>query len=285
MMRKLVDKYNSQAGKDKVDEVFDEAQVKMPCRITYIEKDFGKWTPHWGINMYLEYDEVLPLMSYYLPAPLNEHASFAEYLRTTPKLLDEFADSFVVTMPTPRLQAFSDPDIQVIRGKISKYLEEVEEALGFYPVNVGSELLYDLGNYSRMVLFIGLIFDLVIILLVIISVLLIYSLLLINIETRTFETGVQRMIGLSKKGIVLLVMVQSFLFVLPSVAFGFMASVPSLAVFSGVLESLLNVTIQPIPSTNAIIQALFIGIVIPLLSSLIPINIALARNLNDALDY
>lgn len=84
---------------------------------------------------------------------------------------------------------------------------KIEEALGFFPVTISSELLGDLSNYSRLVLFIGLIFDLIVVLLVIISILLIYSLLMINIETKSFETGVQRMVGLSKTGIIAIVLV------------------------------------------------------------------------------
>ena len=43
----------------------------------------------------------------------------------------------------------------------------------------------------------GLIFDIIILLFVIISVLLIYSLLMISVETKTFEIGVMRMVGLA----------------------------------------------------------------------------------------
>ena len=50
-------------------------------------------------------------------------------------------------------------------------------------------------------MFMGLIFDVIILLFVIIAVLLIYSLLMISVETKTFEMGVIRMIGLSKLGI------------------------------------------------------------------------------------
>lgn len=57
------------------------------------------------------------------------------------------------------------------------------------------------------VVFLGLIFDLIVMLLVIISILLIYSLLLINIETKSFEIGVQRMVGLSKSGLIAMVLV------------------------------------------------------------------------------
>jgi ABC-type antimicrobial peptide transport system permease subunit len=60
-------------------------------------------------------------------------------------------------------------------------------------------------NYSLAVLFLGLIFDIIILLFVIISVLLIYSLLMISIETKTFEFGVIRMLGVSKNGLILMV--------------------------------------------------------------------------------
>lgn len=46
-------------------------------------------------------------------------------------------------------------------------------------------------------MFIGLIFDVIVILFVIFSILLIYSLLLISVETKTLEIGIMRMVGLS----------------------------------------------------------------------------------------
>ena len=54
-------------------------------------------------------------------------------------------------------------------------------------------------------MFLGLIFDIIILLFVILSVLLIYSLLMISVETKTFEIGVMRMVGLSKGGLIILV--------------------------------------------------------------------------------
>lgn len=162
---------------------------------------------------------------------------------------------------------------------------KIEDNLGFYPVTVQSGILHDLKKFTMSVMFLGLIFDLIVMLLVIISVLLIYSLLLQNIETKSFEIGVQRMVGLSKKGLIFMVMVQSCLFVLPAVLMGFIVSMPCLRVFSYVMYQKLNLEVSPMLTTNAIVQALFIGIVIPMLSSVIPIQVALRKNLNDALDY
>jgi hypothetical protein len=44
----------------------------------------------------------------------------------------------------------------------------------------------------------GLIFGIIVILFVVISILLIYSLLMISVETKSFETGVLRLVGMSK---------------------------------------------------------------------------------------
>lgn len=59
-----------------------------------------------------------------------------------------------------------------------------------------------MAPYSYAVLFIGLIFDILLIIFVVVAILLIYSLLLISVETKTFEFGVMRLVGLTKMGFV-----------------------------------------------------------------------------------
>lgn len=55
------------------------------------------------------------------------------------------------------------------------------------------------------ILIVGLIFTLVKSLFIIISVLIIFSLLMVSVESKTFEIGVMRMVGLEKVGIIALV--------------------------------------------------------------------------------
>ena len=69
---------------------------------------------------------------------------------------------------------------------------------------------------------------LMLIMFIMISVLLIYSLLMITIETKTFDTGVMRMIGLSGRGFVALIFTQAVMFVLPSITLALISVVPSL---------------------------------------------------------
>ncbi len=61
--------------------------------------------------------------------------------------------------------------------------------------------------YSYAILFIGLVFNILLIIFVIISVLLIYSLLMITTETKTFDTGVMRLLGLTSSGFVTMMMI------------------------------------------------------------------------------
>ncbi len=66
--------------------------------------------------------------------------------------------------------------------------------------------MLDMKSYSIIILLLGLVFDVLLIIFVVISCLLIYSLLLISVETKTFETGVMRLVGLTKKGYAAMIM-------------------------------------------------------------------------------
>ena len=85
------------------------------------------------------------------------------------------------------------------------YASSVVDALGSYPIAGTYNLLSQMQLYSVGILMIGLIFDIMLIMFIIISVLLIYSLLMITIETKTFDTGVMRLLGLSGGGFVALI--------------------------------------------------------------------------------
>ena len=89
-------------------------------------------------------------------------------------------------------------------------------------------LLDDMQVYNFAILFIGLVFSIVIILFVVISVLLIYSLLMITTETKTFDIGIMRLIGLSSSGFVAMIFTQAVMFVIPSIILAYICSFPIL---------------------------------------------------------
>ena len=146
-------------------------------------------------------------------------------------------------------------------------------------------LLDALISYDYALMFIGLIFDILLIIFIVVAILLIYSLLMISVEKKTFEFGVMRLVGLTKFGFVGMILTQAGLFVLPAVLLGFILSFPLIYVmYHTLFDSTLGYMPTIVPSGSAIAGALFVGVLIPLLSSIIPIRRALSKNLNDALD-
>ena len=131
-------------------------------------------------------------------------------------------------------------------------------------------------TYSGAVMFIGLIFDVLLLIFIVVACLLIYSLLLISVETKTHEIGVMRLVGLTKAGFIGMIMTQAALFVLPSVILGFVLSFPCIwLVYSFLFTDDLGFRPPPVPGWTASIEALLIGILIPILGSIIPIRRAL----------
>lgn len=152
------------------------------------------------------------------------------------------------------------------------YLQPVISYLGFYYVGANLDLLEEMHNYSYATLFIGLIFNVLLLIFVVVSCLLVYSLLLISVETKKFEIGVMRLVGLTKGGFVGMILTQAAMFVLPAVIAGFAFSVPAIyAIYKLLFTPEMGFTTTLVPDLYSTIQALIIGIMIPVLSSIIPI--------------
>lgn len=104
-------------------------------------------------------------------------------------------------------------------------------------------------NYNVAILIFSLIFNVVLLIFIVISVLLIYSLIMIGVETKTFETGIMRMVGISKKGMVLMILLQGIMFVIPAIFLGVILCFPLLAAcYKYIFEEKLENGFEPVPS-------------------------------------
>ena len=92
---------------------------------------------------------------------------------------------------------------------------------------------------------IGLVFGIVVILFIAISILLIYSLLMISVETKNFETAILRVLGVSKFDCISMILIQSCMFVLPSIIMAYIRGV--LAYVDGSMFKDDNIKVAPIP--------------------------------------
>ena len=104
------------------------------------------------------------------------------------------------------------------------HMSFAEDSLGYFPINLDAFILQDFKLLEISVTFLQLVFNLVMLLLCAISVLLVYSLLMFSVESKSFDLGVMRMVGLSKTNVIWLIVYQGFMFVVPSIILGFTVS-------------------------------------------------------------
>lgn len=131
------------------------------------------------------------------------------------------------------------------------------------------EFLFDLRFGS---LFLGITLNIIIFVLFLLSLILVYNLLMVTVETRTFEVGVMRMVGLNKRGIIELILIQTLTFALPGVFLGFFFSFPILRIISNMLSGSLDSVIPSTPSPNATVYSILLGLGIPLISAIYPLR-------------
>ena len=190
------------------------------------------------------------------------------------------------TLPSPRYKYYESSNFAVIKENVLSETREIIEKTGFYPITADSSLLLLMQVFTFAILFLGLIFDILLILFVIISVLLIYSLLMITTETKTFDTGIMRLLGLSSYGFVAMIFTQAVMFVIPSIICAYIGSYPVLYfIFKKIFKNDVGSDgISFVPGAIATLEAIAVGLLIPALSAIIPIQRALAKTLSESLN-
>ena len=101
-------------------------------------------------------------------------------------------------------------------------------------------ILSQLSDLSLGSVFFGIILSLIVVLLSVLSIMLIYSLLMVSIETKTFEIAIIRMLGISKCEIIGMLLTQAFTFVFPSLIVAYFISFPILIMISNIFKERVN---------------------------------------------
>lgn len=198
----------------------------------------------------------------------------------------DFADYIVMNFPDPRIDYYKESDYDDVQTNVVNYVNTLSNKLGFFPASLRCAILEELQTLSLGLVFLGIIFSVISMLFIIISILLIYSLLMVTVEEKSFEIGIYRMVGLNQIGLVTMVLLKAFFFVIPAIIASFFISILGLwLIYTQMLDTTLGTNMLPLPTGLAVLYALGVGLLIPLLSSLIPLKIVLSKTLTDALDY
>ena len=206
---------------------------------------------------------------------------------STNQMDEEFATEIIVMIPpNDRAGMLIQPDYNTIQSDMVKYSSNVVTALGILDsLQYETPIVRQLRRSRFTSMYLALILDILVLILTVLSTVLIYSLLMINVQTRTFEIAIRRMLGTSKRHIVLLLGVQALSYSIPALVVGMTVShfgaVALIKLFS---ERMSGITIEGGLSARGVLYGIILGLLIPICASIGPINIALKKRLVQALE-
>ena len=120
--------------------------------------------------------------------------------------------------------------------------------------------------------------------LVLISTKLIYSLMISDVQEKTYEYGMLRSLGFNKSNLMMTIIVQAVSFALPGLLIGLTLSAVLNALSRHVLFTLTLNRENYYLSSPSIRVGVTIGTFVPLISNIFPIRKALGQNLRSSLD-
>jgi len=198
--------------------------------------------------------------------------------------MSEYAKTVVVNMPPPRTEVYLHSDMDYVRKLVTQFSSEVNYRLSYLDLKVVPVVMQTLDPFAYVSVFLGLIINMSVFVLMLLCIVLIYSLLMINVESRTFEMGVMRMIGTKRSGLVGLLMTQAMTYAIPAIILGLpLAQLLGLGVFK-VISIIASVEFPNLLTWDAVVVAAVLGLVIPTISAILPIRNALMLNLADSID-
>ena len=171
-----------------------------------------------------------------------------------------------------------------MRVKISDLSVDITNSLGIdYKIQVTLPIFTMMKTIEIAKVFLQNIFYGIMFFLWLLSVILIYSLMLGNVDERTYEFGMLRSLGFRKKHLISMILIQGIIFAIPGIVLGLVSSYICNIYIGFLLNWYSGLVIPYNMSLGNIIFGTVLGLSIPLVSSYFPIKKCLDSNLKETL--
>jgi ABC-type antimicrobial peptide transport system permease subunit len=133
-----------------------------------------------------------------------------------------------------RTDVYGNANFDEVSVEVNLFSSTILENVGVYSVEPSMPILYQMARMSYFGMFIGVILKLIVFSLFCLSVLMMYNMMMIGVETRNFDFGMLRTVGMNKKSLMLTVLVDSLKYVLVANLVAFPVSFWTLKLTSGI---------------------------------------------------
>eukprot|EP00771_Trimastix_marina_P001974 gnl/Trimastix_PCT/3084.p1 GENE.gnl/Trimastix_PCT/3084~~gnl/Trimastix_PCT/3084.p1 ORF type:complete len:1042 (+),score=324.90 gnl/Trimastix_PCT/3084:72-3197(+) len=265
--------------------MYDKTDVNIPVRVHKVLPQvgvYGKISTSHSETVFMEYDTMWRLVTTYINKDLNATVLAA----LQPEVLDlhHYAQLVVFNFPPNRYDVYLELQYATLQRRVVSFCAAVLYRLGFFQLGSSMPVLKQMENMQFLSMFLSLILNIIIAILVILSIMLIYSLLMISVETRTFELGVMRMLGMSRKGVVGLLLTLALAYSVPAWILGLAAAQGLNVAVMRIFAMIANIEVGYALRPTSWILSTVLGFTVSVVAGILPIRNALGATLHDSLD-
>ena len=176
-------------------------------------------------------------------------------------------------------------DLDAMNADLIKFTDSVALSIGLdYPASFTTPIAATLTITQYIRYFLDNIFYSVVALMVFLGVLLIFSLLLHDVDSKTYEYGMLRALGMRHRTLIQVLVTKALLFALPGIALGlliaFLVNIP----VDGLISDYAAIPHSAAFYQSPLLLSIAVGLIMPLVANIVPISRALSRTLRDSLD-
>jgi hypothetical protein len=259
--------------------------IYMPVKIAgMFDFPLGKYPMDKKNILFMEYGSFLDSIGSY--GHPNVSASFQNQTSYMSKgnAMYEYANHVLFSCGKQRTDCYMSNNFAVNAYNVLRVFSDAVLKLGYKSVGYSLPVLDSLDDTSFFSSFLSMILSLVVILLSSLSVFLIYSLLMVSVETKTFEMSIFRMVGLTRSGIMQYIVIEALSYSIPAWASGLILAQVTFYFVRDVLKDVFGMGLSTLVTPDSVALASLLGLLIPVVSAILPIRNALGQNLHDAHD-
>ena len=292
---KIIKEYNGEESNLFFDKIFQLINFKINLTVKEkIKPSSGKWPSVSGNVLAIDSNHIVDYLKKNGKRLVNEITEKLNIKNTNfiimdymNKYLNKFdINKYALTINVIFKDKFNiyNKDAKSMRYYISDKVSEIINALGRnHMVNIEAPLLDNFKLLDVVRTFLQVILFGIMAFLWILSVLLVYSLMLGNVDERTYESSMLRALGFQKNDLIILIIIQGLIFAIPGSFLGLISSYISNNFIEYLFYSYTKLIMPSFMSESNLIFGIVIGISIPLISSYFPIKKVLNSNLKENL--
>ena len=212
--------------------------------------------------------------------------NFPDYLNIVKKIKpEEYGNALVMNFPKNRLNYYMEDDYDILLDKGVRYMNNIVKKIGsLNNYDVKMPLIEAMRYFQYGNTLLNLILNLILIGIFGLSIILIHSLLLITTETHSFEFGALRLVGNSKKNVILIIIIECICFSIPAFFLALFFSYFAINIINDIIKDELKTDLNISLTLNSFIMALILNFLGPILSAIFPIRNILRKNIANSLN-